>query len=63
MTDQDECETDQPRECWDCGGSQFELVGGDSEIVAVCVDCSASFKPALTYIPDENGPDHYEVSA
>jgi hypothetical protein len=55
--------SEQARECWDCGGTEFELVGGDSEIVAVCVDCSAGFKPALTYIPDENGRDHYEVSA
>ena len=55
--------TEQARECWDCGGTEFELVGGDSEMKAVCTDCATAHDPANTYIPDENGREHYEVSA
>lgn len=55
--------TDRPRECWDCGGTKFRLVGGSNDLVAVCVHCSAGFDPHATYIPDEHGREHYEVRA
>ena len=61
MSEQEKRE--DPRECWGCGGTQFELVGTDSELQAVCRDCDTAHDPANTYIPDENGRDHYEVSA
>jgi hypothetical protein len=51
-----------PRECWDCGGTQFKLVGADSDLTAVCCDCATEHAPANTYIPDEHGRDHYEVT-
>lgn len=54
--------SEQARECWDCGGTQFELVGGDSEMKAVCIGCETEHDPANTYIPDEHGREHYEAT-
>lgn len=52
----------EPRECWQCGGTGFKLVGADSDLTAVCIGCETEHDPANTYIPDANGREYYEAT-
>lgn len=52
-----------PRQCWQCGGTGFRLVGSDSELQAECLDCGTAHDPANTYIPtDEDEREDYEIA-